>query len=333
MAKTRPIFDSQQPIGNEKVVRHLAAIASRPLTNHAYLLTGPWGVGKTSMASQFARCLLCQSAINGQACGNCLSCVVIERGRHPDFIRLEGESESVGVDDVRRIVELLHRRPSVSARHVVMIDGVERLTESAANAFLKTLEEPYGETVMILTATSSDVLPATIVSRCSVLSVGLTPTESIANALIANGTATGLAKMIAGLSDGRAAYAQLLATASDVYEDAKTEVAEFLELFRQPLAERMMTFETQIESVSETRKSSRLFDRWESTLRRILRVTAGLSDRGVFTEQIQHIANRLRPADLQRIIDHFASTRRRIELAGNIRLNLDGFAVALPTLS
>jgi len=138
---------------------------------HAYLLSGPKGVGINEFAKDAAQVALCKEPIQGQACEHCSSCHLFKSEQHPDFFelrRLEGKKD-ISVDQVRSLIYKLNETSHQGGYKVTWVDGVEHLNQSAFNALLKTLEEPAPQTLFLLTTHQVDRLPATIRSRCQQL--------------------------------------------------------------------------------------------------------------------------------------------------------------------
>src|SRR3989338_719489 len=155
-------------IGQEHIVRTLANQITTGRVGHAYLFSGPRGVGKTTTARIVAKALNCKErkTKDPNPCDECGSCVEISDGRSIDVIEIDAASHT-GVDHVREhIIENSRFKPSKSAYKVFIIDEVHMLSTSAFNALLKTLEEPPAHVVFILATTESQKLPQTIVSRC-----------------------------------------------------------------------------------------------------------------------------------------------------------------------
>jgi DNA polymerase-3 subunit gamma/tau len=132
---------------------------------HAYLFSGPRGVGKTSMARILARALNCKKGPLVKPCGVCENCLEITDGRSMDVIEIDGASNN-SVDNVRDLRENVRFAPVNGKYKIYIIDEVHMLSQSAFNALLKTLEEPPSHVIFILATTEMHKLPATIVSRC-----------------------------------------------------------------------------------------------------------------------------------------------------------------------
>jgi DNA polymerase-3 subunit gamma/tau len=152
-------------VGQEPVVRTLKnAIASGRIA-HAYLFTGPRGVGKTSAARLLARAANCTAPGPDKPCGRCPNCVAGSRETITDLIEIDAASNT-GVDNIREVIERANFAPSVWHTKFYIIDEVHMLSTSAFNALLKTLEEPPPHTAFILATTEVHKVPATVASRC-----------------------------------------------------------------------------------------------------------------------------------------------------------------------
>lgn len=195
-------------VGQEAAVTFLRTSLERQRWHHAYLFTGPLGVGKTRTALVFAQALLCLQPEGGQACDACPSCRRFRQGTHPDMTRVEPEGKSIGVDAVRALQRHAGMRPVLGQRRVVLLEPAEALGDVAQNALLKTLEEPPGAMVLILISHVGEGVLPTIVSRCLRVRFSLVPTPAIERLVDEHRPQYAPVKsLIAALSDGRPAQA------------------------------------------------------------------------------------------------------------------------------
>lgn len=154
--------------------RTLSDALSAKRVHHALLLAGPVGIGKRALADAFAIAALCQQrGVDGRACGVCRSCLLVAAGSHPDLVRVTFELRDDGkprseltVDQMRNLCQRLSLSSQFGGLQIALIDPADALNASAANALLKTLEEPASDTIIVLIANDPSRLPATIRSRC-----------------------------------------------------------------------------------------------------------------------------------------------------------------------
>lgn len=152
---------------------------------HAWLVTGPPGSGRSIAALCFAAALQCTSdGVPG--CGECRACTTAMAGTHADVRRIIPEGLSIGVSEMRNIVQIASRRPGTGRWQIVLIEDADRLTEGAANALLKVVEEPPPSTVFLLCAPSVDPedIAITLRSRCRHVALVTPPVDAIARVLI-----------------------------------------------------------------------------------------------------------------------------------------------------
>jgi len=153
-------------VGQEHVKEILAAALTRGRTGHAYLFSGPRGVGKTTTARLLAMALNCEAEdLATRPCGTCESCTAIRSASHPDVTELDAASNN-SVDDVRELRERVRLASIRGGTRVWILDEAHMLSTAAANALLKTLEEPPPGLVFVLATTEPERLPPTVLSRC-----------------------------------------------------------------------------------------------------------------------------------------------------------------------
>ena len=193
-------------------------VESQEMT-HAWVFTGPPGSGRSSAAVAFAQALICPN--NG--CGTCNQCNSAKTGGHPDAEIIRTEGLSIKVEEVRELLTRVAWAPSMGGWRVVVMEDADRLTESAANALLKAIEEPGTRTVWLLCApTLHDVLP-TIRSRCRHLQLRTPSTEAVRDVLINRDSITpAMADFAARVSQGHIGRAKYLATNETVRSNRAT---------------------------------------------------------------------------------------------------------------
>ncbi len=212
------VFDDL--IDQEAVIATLkdAVAASKDAANntqgmtHSWLFTGPPGSGRSKAAVAFAAALLCEKG----GCATCINCTSVIDGSHADIELIRTEGLSIKVDEVRELITRTSWSPSVGHYRVVVIEDADRLTESAANALLKVIEEPGARTVWLLCApTLTDVLP-TIRSRCRHLILRTPSIKAVAKLLVErDGIDPELAELASKAAQGHIGRAKYLATNSE----------------------------------------------------------------------------------------------------------------------
>lgn len=181
---------------------------------HAWLFTGPPGSGRSSTARAFAGALQCVVTDDRPGCGQCTGCRTALHGTHADVRVVAPEGLSISVAEMRALVQISARRPTSGRWQVVIIEDADRLTEGAANALLKAVEEPPERTVFLLCAPSDhpDDVSVTIRSRCRLVSLGSPRPAAIASALEAvDGVAPEMAQWAASVCGGHVGRARRLA--------------------------------------------------------------------------------------------------------------------------
>jgi DNA polymerase-3 subunit delta' len=194
-------------IGHDAVCGVLERDVPQPA--HAYLFVGPLGVGKATVARRFAAGLLCG---NDEACRR-----RVVRGLHPDLVLIEPDGRAaITVEQARNTVALANLAPVEGERKVFVFEEGGAMNDEAANALLKTLEEPTASTIFIVIAESEDDLPETIASRCRTVVFGRVPEADVVAGLVERGVDAARAEQAARISGGRPGLATSLATRADV---------------------------------------------------------------------------------------------------------------------
>ena len=250
--------------GHAWAVRALSRNVAADRVAHAYLFTGPHAIGKTTLARALAQALECTGAHH--PCGECSSCLKIARGKHPDVQIIDGvpvgykldeksppppprindwERRILKIDQIRAIQHDVARAPFEGRWKIIILRRFEEANEEAANAFLKTLEEPPRHTRLILTARDASLLLPTIASRCQVFALRPLAATEIENALVTRWHVDSEnARLLAHLSSGRLGWAVRAAADPSILETRRAGLDLLDEILREGRAERIARAES-----------------------------------------------------------------------------------------
>lgn len=191
----------QHVLGQEYALKLLMNALSYSRLAHAYLFTGPPGVGKALAARQFAKALYCTSGLP-DACDECVVCHKIEVENHPDVVEIAPDGATLRIEHIRTLQHRLSYRPYENQRITIILDGCEQLSTPAANALLKTLEEPPAHALLLLLTSNKTALPLTLVSRCQLVPFRALSPAHIRTLLQKQGVDVEAATLAATLSQG-----------------------------------------------------------------------------------------------------------------------------------
>jgi len=170
--------------GHHQQITMLQKAMARKRVGHSYIFSGLAAIGKKTLALEFARALNCENAgIRQDACGSCPSCRKMTRGNHPDIHVLEAQTQFIRIADIRGIQDQMTFRLLEGRKRVFIIDDADKMNEQAANALLKTLEEPSADNLLNLVTARPFWLPQTILSRCLHVRFNPLPAETVARFL------------------------------------------------------------------------------------------------------------------------------------------------------
>ncbi len=279
-------------IGHEWAVDYLQRSIASDQLSHALLISGPPNIGKAALAERLAQMLNCEAG-GAAPCRRCRTCRRIVSGNFPD-VRIGGlaaqaaaqkPSESVknrlGIDAVREWQADIHLRPYEGRRRVFILHDAETLTEQAANALLKTLEEPPPFATLILVAHGAGDLLPTITSRCHSLKLRPLPRQQVAAALREHWQiAPDDAETLAAWSGGRIGWAATVAQQPELLQARVEQLETLIALSGQPLIERFKWVEQVGKGVKggEREQLFELLELWQGWWRDVLLLAAGLED-------------------------------------------------------
>jgi DNA polymerase III subunit delta' len=170
--------------GHSRQIGMLQKAMAQERVGHSYIFSGLDAIGKKTLALAFAQALNCENAAGRyDACGGCPPCRKMMHGNHPDLHVLETQTQFIRIDAIRGLQEQMTFKPLEGRRRILIIDDADKMNEQAANALLKTLEEPSADNIIILVTARPYWLPQTILSRCRHLRFNPLPAETVARFL------------------------------------------------------------------------------------------------------------------------------------------------------
>jgi len=272
-------------IGYQRIWDTLTGSASKNKLAHAYLFCGSSGTGKITLAKEFVKWLFCekiksQELSDGQPCGLCRSCQEIEKNNHPDLLMVladkEEKSSEIGIGKIRTLQHQLSFYPYKSSLKVVIIEEAHNLTREAANAFLKTLEEPSSRSLIILTSSAGDSILPTILSRCQLIKFLPVPLGELKRGLEDLGAKGLVLDKIVKLSAGRPGYARNLLSKQTLLSEHEAHIKKLEDILK---ADLVFRFEAAKELSQDVYLAKEILSQWLLYLRdRLLEISgqAGL---------------------------------------------------------
>ncbi|TFH37680.1 MAG: DNA polymerase III subunit delta' [Anaerolineales bacterium] len=308
----------------------------------AYLLTGSDGLGKRTLAIRFAQALNCTAPkASGDICGECRACTLIPTTQFPDFHEIvpEEDTSRLKVEQIRELQQKLALSPYEGTWRIALLPDFENATENAANALLKTLEEPSENVIVLLTAVDVPSLLPTIVSRCEHLPLRAVSNEIIRETLLRQGVEGEQAELIAGLAQGRPGWAiryandpellvkraELLDQLSQLLHQSKRERFDYVERF----LPRRDELDTQRHNVQEALQI--WMGVWRDAMQRGFNV-AGENINPDRSDLIEVLNQKLSPQQIHACVHALKRAQHTIERFANVRLTMEVLMLELPNL-
>jgi len=334
-------------IGHEWAVDILRRSIGGGRVAHAYLLSGPAGVGKALLALRLAQALNCETG-GSDPCLVCRTCRRIERGNYPD-VRIAGmASQAFGlkaedaarqkelkIDTVREWQSDIMLRPYEGRRRVFILHDAERLTDAASNAMLKTLEEPPPYATLVLVAnTAGDLLP-TIVSRCQPLKLRPVPRAQIGALLAQRGLSAEDADLLAAWSGGRVGWALRMADTPEEREARQTQLDALVALATEPRGVGFRWAEERAKAYrgGEQAEVVAALELWQSWWRDMMLVAAGCPGEVIHVDrrdQLAAAAGRYQFADIHAFVVRLGEAARQLRENVNPQLALENVLLHVP---
>lgn len=297
----------------------------------ALLLTGPPNVGKCTVARFWAQQLNCQQL--SSPCGQCISCRKIISGNHPDVRIFDGDAQALKIEDIRNLQRELSLSPNEGRYRIVVLANFERATLSAANALLKTLEEPASQAILVLTATDPGALLPTIVSRCQMLALRPLANEVVVKTLQEHWQAEPeQAELLAQLAAGRLGWAVRALTDAEFLNRREQHLQELISLLLAGRAERL-AYAHQLSRDSVMLKE--VLTLWLTIWRDLLLLQSGAAQTKIMNlnwqARLQQLAGHSTLADASNMVARLRTALINLERNVNPRLNLEVLLLKLPS--
>lgn len=312
-------------LGQQRVVNTLQRAIAANKVAHAYLFEGVCGSGRSTTAMALISSLFCQNPLIGDACGVCNSCIKLASRNHPDLHLLSPlpDKRDISIDQVRAMQQALALRPFEAPHKACLIKPAERIGLNAANSLLKTLEEPPGNTIIILISSKSDLLLSTIRSRCQQLRFSPLDDETLVTLLQKQGIANDVAKDIAPLAGGSLEKAMEI-----ISDDNIAQREELLSVFFKLDNNRIATIFEQSEIIATNREQTATrLEILISFIRDMLLLANGYNKVANQRMQVELTAEaaRFKPENLMDVLEHALQSLDAIRKNVNSKLTIERF--------
>lgn len=331
-------MDNWNLLGHEWAVDMLRRHVTRGDLRHAYLFSGPPGLGRRTLALRLAQALNCERPVApGEPCFNCRTCKQIEAMQHPDLNVIQAMDDGIAkeggtlrVDQIREVQRTLNLKPYQSQYRVAIFLRFQEANDNAANALLKTLEEAPAHAILILTADTPEQLLPTINSRCEILRLRPLPIEAVTSDLIERGLDEDRARLIAHISGGRPGFARRLVDDVTVLEKREERLNDLQTLLPAARVEKFSYAEKLAKDKDVMRQTILVWlSYWRDVLLRVAGAESPLIniDRNM---EIEFLAGRLDLFTARKVVSAHEETLEKLERNVNARLLAEILLLDLP---
>ena len=244
-------------LGHQRQIAYLDRVRERGTMAHAYLFHGPDKIGKRAIALEWIKTLFCSAGkkrIN-DSCSGCAECKKIEHNTHPNLIQLSLEQtlvskketrKEIPIEDIREVIRLFSYAPAGNQWRVLVIDEAEKMSREAADAFLKTVEEPGEQTLIIFITSAPDLIPTTILSRSQIIAFSLVSDSAMREFLEKQKTDSKTTEAIIPLAAGRPGTAKELLSNPEKRQEMQKNFTQLKEILERAGAPEIFLFSERI---------------------------------------------------------------------------------------
>ncbi len=323
-----------QVVGQDKNLALLGHSLKQSNTAHAYLLLGPPHIGKKTLALNLAQALNCEGS--KPPCGQCHSCRRILEGKHADVVSTDLDSKTeIGIDDIRALQRLANLPPYEGKCKVFIIEGAEYMSTEAANALLKTLEEPPPRVVWLLLSAEELRLLPTIISRCQRLELKPVPSEQVEQTLVAlYNVDAGKAKLLARLCHGCLGWALSALADEQVLNQRSQRLTRLSSLITASLEQRFTYAQELATQFSQNRRSvAEAMELWLGWWRDLMFINLGCREAIInidYEVVLQKQAKSLSLSEIKQFLSSLRLLEEEISKNVNPRLLVESLMLNMP---
>ncbi|MFA5188533.1 MAG: DNA polymerase III subunit delta' [Patescibacteria group bacterium] len=330
-------------IGHQKISQFLQKSLDNNKLAHAYLLAGPEHLGKSLLAENFMASILCQdyhanSGLKAESlpCGKCIFCDQLKKGIHPDvyFLKKEEEKKNISVEQVREMQKFLYLTSFLNSYKIALVEHAEDLSESAQNALLKVLEEPWPKTILILICRDANLLLPTIISRCQVFKFLPISTDETYHYLIELGATREQARIYSALACGQIGVAVNFLHNPEAFKIYLEKTTQLLELFSAKLTDKFKLIENLLANFDNHAERLEFLcqelNAWQILARDLIFVQNNLNNLVTnvhFQEQLAKLAGINPAAKLASLIEKISRVKQILAYNINPRLAVENLII------